>query len=268
MSARPRPSRAARERRLALALGAVLAALLAVIAGVLRQERHARAPALLPDANAVTRVEIERPDRATITLARDGEAWRVVAPCALAANAARIGPLLDALALEGPSYAAGEVDLAAAGLDAPAATLRLDGREVLLGGSDLSGERRYARRGERVALVPEWVLPLVDGGLSALADPLLFDTAPEALRRVEPAPAALDATSWADLAARQIVPWPLVEAPPATARATLLATLDDGSERRLEIESNASWSAIRVDGGGCALLVDVTALPSDTHPGI
>lgn len=262
---RPLP-RAARERRLAALLAGVLALSLLVIAGVLWQERRARPLALLPDARGVSRIEIERSGRATIELARENGDWRVVAPCALAANTARIEPLLEALAIDGPGYAASEVDLPAAGLDAPAATLRLDGRELSLGATDLSGQRRYLRRGERVALIPEWVLPLLDGGLSALADPVLFDLPPRALRRVEPAPGALDVAPWTALTASQIVAWPLADAPRAARRARLVATLEDGTERRLDVETNPDWSAIRVDGGGCALLVAADALPPDTHP--
>ena len=258
------PRRTRRERRLVVALGATLALLLAGIALVLREERAERRGTLAGTAQGIARVAIERPGRVAIALERRDGDWRIVAPCALDALDARIEPLLAALAGARPDYAAAEVDLAAAGLLEPRATVTLDGEPILLGATDLGGERRYARRGRRVALVPAWTLSLLEGGLSALGELAPFATAPRALRRLAPRPATLDPAPWAGLAANRIVTWPPADAPPATRRARLEAELDDGTVRQLELVGNASWTALRVDAGNCARLFAPDTLPSDT----
>jgi len=269
-------SRAARERRLVLGLGIGLVALVALIAAVIVQDRRAANDGPVADDGTVSRIVIERPGQPAIMLERptaslesgaaNGTGWRITAPCALEALDARIEPLLDALADTALDYAADEVDLEAAGLIEPLAVVRLDGVATSLGGTDLGGERRYALRGRRVALVPEWTLSLVEGGLSAFADPVpLLDT-PSGLRRLEgpDADAELDPAPWGELAASQIVPWPVADAPPPTRRARLEAALSSGETRLLELVGNERWNALRVDGGSCAYLFVDDELPPAT----
>ena len=168
------------------ALAITLALLLAGVALVVREDAREAGVASASPADVPARIAIERPGFAGVVLAREGEDWRVVAPCALDAEETRVEPLLAALAGGGTGYAADEVDLRAAGLEEPWADVRLDGERISLGGTDLGGERRYARRGERVTLVPEWTLSLVSGGLSAFASLAPFDAPPTRLVRREP----------------------------------------------------------------------------------
>ena len=301
-------TRAGRERRLVAALVATLLVLVSGIALVVRDERRAAsAGAPSVPANEASRLVITRAGRDDIALVRSDDDWRIVAPCALDANDARVEPLLGALGTGALDYPAGEVDLEAAGLDEPLAVVRLDGTATSLGGTDLGGERRYALRGDRVALVPEWTLSLVDGGLSALAEPVPFPEAPVSLRRlgkagtapdaptgtpspVEPSGAEIDAAPapargptsgatsdaapgttldpgpWAGLAASQIVPWPVPDAPPTTRRTRLEAHLPAGGTRTFELVGNASWNALRAEDGDCAWLFPDDALPTDAYP--
>jgi len=191
----------------------------------------------------------------------------VRAPCAVDADGARVEPLLAALAAGGAGYAAGEVDLEAAGLDEPLASVRLDGERVLLGGTDLGGERRYARRGGRVTLVPEWSLSLAAGGLSAFAGLAPFDSPPTRLARVGAEPdAEIDPAPWSALTAEQLVAWPVPDAPPITRRARLEAAFADGGRRVLEIAATSRWTALRLDGADCAYLFGNDALPEEIYP--
>lgn len=306
-------TRRARERRLAIGLSATLLALVGAMAALDRADRRAgsadtaSAP-FVPDA--VRRIAIERPGHLAIALERtfaatapdtaargadgnggDGGDWRIVAPCAIDANDARVAPLLDALASRAIGYSAAEVDLAAAGLVDPLAVVRIDGVPIRLGGTDLGGERRYAQRAERVALVPEWVLSLVEGGLSALAEPVAFPLAPTRLRRLdgeagsdedvpsiasasapesERAPvlgaaiAELDPRPWSGLAASQVVTWPVANAPPEGRRTRLEATLPSGETRTHELVGNVGWNALLTEDGGCARLFADIDLPDGT----
>lgn len=282
--------RARRERRLALGLGIALAILLAGIALILRHDARPTDGSVPARSADVSHLTIERPGRPDIALERIAGDWRVTSPCALDADDGRVTPLLEALADTTLSYPAGEVDLEAAGLLEPLATVRLDELSVKLGATDLGGERRYAQRGRTVMLVPEWTLSLANGGLSALARLALLDEAPTALRRValpddsldmpsgalpgaapdrapETTPEATpDTAPWGTLTASQIVPWPVPDAPPATRRTRLEAVFASGATRRLDLEGNARWTSIRIDDGACAHIVGNAALPADTYP--
>jgi len=272
-------TRQQRERRLLVALGVSVLVLLSAAILVANGQRAASTPVSTGiDANTVSRVDIVRPARADITLERRrGDDWGIVAPCALDAQNARIDPLLGALGAAALDYPAGEVDLEAAGLLEPLAEIRLDGAATLLGGTDLGDERRYALTGNRVALVPEWTLSLVDGGLSALADPVPFPNAPTRLRRLDAGTAAAEPTasssvddadpaSWEGLAASQIVTWPVPGAPATTRTAGYEATFASGETRRYELVGNESWNALRLEGNGCAWLFADDDLPPGAYP--
>ena len=274
-------SRRARERRLIGGLAVTLAALLAGVALVLVGDARRSAGTSVPDADVAVLV-MERPGFDDVVMERDGDDWRVTAPCAVDADDARVEPLLAALAAGGAGYAAGEVDLQAAGLDEPLASVRLDGERILLGGTDLGGERRYARRGERITLVPEWSLSLVAGGLSAFAELAPFDSPPTRLVLTGAQATALVGTEadadagdgdetaetidpgpWSSLTAERLTPWPVPDAPPLTGRARLEATFADGGRRAIEITATPRWTALRLDEAACAYLFGTDALPGD-----
>jgi len=127
-----------------------------------------------PTARNPEIIRIQRPEHADLVLERDNNTWQITAPCALLVNQQRLSPLLEALNTPAASYSAAEVDTEAAGLDAPLATLVLDDESIIIGGVDVSGARRYVQSADRVELVPEWILSLVGGGLSAFASNDVF----------------------------------------------------------------------------------------------
>lgn len=195
-------------------------------------------------------------------------AWTIIEPCELPANPQRLHPLLDALTPSAHSYAAADVDLDTAGLTHPEAVIELDGQRLLLGRTDLSGDRRYARNGDRVQFVPEWVLSLVEGGLSALAS---LDIFPQPLTGLEVKDAPGndgELADWQALTAVQIVTWPLQDGEQATASHELLARFGDydGQARKLALHVYPSYAALRYENAQCAYILPVSSLPDSVRP--
>ena len=266
-----RPSLARRRRRLALLGAAALALLLAAIGATLVADRRAAAVRETPlVADAPERIVIRRDGFADVALVRgagagansgtdshdDADAWRIEAPCSLAASDARVAPLLEALDATRLTRDAAEVDLPGAGLEPPVATLEVDGREVDVGGPDLGGARRYVRAGDRVGFAPEWLGSLIGGGMSALAEPWVVDGT---VRAVDGDPALADA--WSALEAVQTVEWPVEDAPAIVEERSVRLELADGREFELDVASTRAWHAIRTPGAACARVVGVDELP-------
>ena len=295
MSRKRNASLATGRRRWLVAGSVALAALSATIVGVVLTDRAASAPIPLipPDPQ---RLVIQRPQRVDIVLARDGtdDDWRIQAPCSLAVDQRRLSPLFEALSGGGTHYPAGEVDLSGAGLQPPLATLQLDGQALSIGGTDLSGSRRYVASDARVHLVPEWLWPLVNGGLSALAEPAVFEAPIAAVQRAADAPvgvpddatddtdsatgsldtqldtqldaqldARLDAARWNALEAAQIVAWPLTEPVPVRQRERLKVTFEGGESTTVELLVTDRFEALVREPGGCAHLLDTGTLRPD-----
>ena len=84
-------------------------------------------------ADAVQQIRIERPGRPEILLERQGDSWQISRPYVLAANVQRIEPLIGALSAHAEGYTKSEVDLVAAGLEQPLATVSIDQRSYALG---------------------------------------------------------------------------------------------------------------------------------------
>ncbi|MGQ7846844.1 hypothetical protein ACUNV4_20335 [Granulosicoccus sp. 3-233] len=221
-------------------------------------------------------LRIERPGFATIALTRqEDEQWRIVEPCPLPVNDQRLQPLLDALAPAAHGYASSEVDLDAAGLLDPAAVVYLDEQRLVLGGTDLSGERRYLQRGERVEFVPEWLLSMLNGGLSALAVLEVFPTGLDALSALS-SPTddmtlpALNLTAdsleqWRTLSAQQIVSWPLADSETAIAARHLEADIA-GQRTPLTLHDFQHFLALRFENAACAYIMPRTSLPDSVFP--
>lgn len=257
-------TRKQRRSRLTLGLGVLVLGLGIAIASVIWRDRQRVAESVFLGESVESdarRIEIELPGRDTLILTRQMSAWQIESPCVIAADAQRVNPLLQVLATSPLTYPAGEVDLEAAGLLDPEATITIDADSVILGGTDLSGERRYAQRGDDVALVPEWVLSLANGGLSALAVKRLFPTPPAALTTVSGR--TLELTVWSDLTANQILDWPIADAPDATQTARLEARSDTGEVTTFDIVANDTWTAIVVADSGCARLFANDVVPAD-----
>lgn len=155
----------------------------AVAAWVLLYERHQpstdeareQADKVFPglDRDAVTGIDIQRGDQ-HLTLAKQGEHWRLTAPVDFPAADATVNGLLGTLAdLKAERrLAAGEVDPAAYGLDHPEVTVQLTsadgaGYGLAVGGETPLGSNRALRiTGEDgLVLAPGWFVKDLDKGV-------------------------------------------------------------------------------------------------------
>lgn len=267
-----------RKTRLLIVAGcALLSVLLISISLVLWDERRTESPLLQQPVGSLaagTSLRIERTGFAPIALLKQADNhWRIIEPCDLPANSQRLQPLLESLIPAAHSYASREVDLEAAGLIEPEAVLYLDEQRLALGTTDLSGERRYLQRADRVEFVPEWILSLVNGGLSALALPDVFPEGLDAIRVVtsstdDTVPADQDGeslTRWAALTAQQVVSWPLADGDDAAGSQTLLATIA-GRESTLTVHDYERFAAIRFENAACAYIINRSSLPDSVFP--
>ena len=260
-------------RRLVI-LGSMLLTILLGIIALVWWTDHRQTSLASPSPVIGQSLRIERPGFSAITLRKQlDEQWRIVEPCELPTNSQRLQPLLDALAPATHSYASSEVDLEAAGLISPEALVFLDEQRLALGGTDLSGERRYLQRGERVEFVPEWLLSMLNGGLSALAT---LDVFPDGLETLDAVPSgpdnsplpALDPDSlaqWRTLTAQQIVAWPLADTETAVASRQLTADIA-GQSSTLTLHDFQRFIAIRFENAGCAYIMSRTSLPDTVFP--
>lgn len=167
-----------------MALFALQLLLLAGIAAIKWQDKQ-KTGERQQDTSTAADLLIERPDFAAIKIHRNENRWQITEPCDIRANDQRIEPLLGALAGSAHQYAINEVDLDAAGLVKPLASVTIDHARIELGETDTSGQRRYIRRGNAVEFAPEWILSLVNGGLTALADLTIFEETITAIRHME-----------------------------------------------------------------------------------
>ena len=221
--------------------------------------KRAGQPALIlqrgaePDAAADT-------DSATQGATRDDNAtWAIVQPFVLPANPRRIEPLLAVLTMGGEGYAPDEVDLPATGLAEPAASLHIDDLQIDIGAADVSGTRRYARRDGRVVLLDDWVLSLIDGGVTAFARLAPFDQRLTAMQELtaerDTADARVTLADWRSLDARQIVAWPTDEPEVPLGRSALSARLDDATQRDYTVIHTARYTALHPVGAGFAYVI-------------
>ncbi len=140
------------------------------------RDRNAAQPAALAfDPGAVLAINVLRPGHQTIALDKTSDGWTITAPVNRAAISQRVDALLSIASLDaGSGYDVRELDLAELGLTTPRASIGLFTRErviqVLLGGKGPNDERRYLQIDQRVWLADDVFLPLVTGGLNALAN--------------------------------------------------------------------------------------------------
>jgi hypothetical protein len=271
-------------RRLVYTGGLLLAGLLVIIGALMWHD--ARQQDAGPAAQAAPQsVRIQRPGFTDILLQRVvDDTWSITEPCQLPASGQRLEPLFGALTPAVHSYAAAEVDLDAAGLLRPEAVVYLDGEKVAFGHTDLSGERRYVLRNGRVGFAPEWILALVNGGLSALAsldvfpgpietlvieghtaasqEPKSSDSAETtAVATVKPGPLSKDRIDqWQYLSAQQIATWPLMDGEPSTGTLTLAVQMA-GRQTTLMIHEYPRFAAIRYEDASCAYILPASSIP-------
>ncbi|MEE9320853.1 MAG: DUF4340 domain-containing protein [Granulosicoccus sp.] len=262
-------TRKQKQQRLIITLFVLQLLLLAGIAAIKWQDKQ-KTGELPQDTSTATDLLIERPDFAPIKIHRNDNHWQVTEPCDIRANAQRIEPLLGALAGSAHQYAINEVDLDAAGLLKPHASVTIDQTRIDMGETDASEQRRYIRRGNAVEFAPEWILSLVNGGLSALADLTLFEQTISNVRRTEvsstdEAFSTEFIENWQTLSARQILTWPQADAPMTTQTSQLIFSLQNESELVLDVVSNATYTALHFASSSCAYIIDTSELPVGTH---
>jgi|GEM_PF-1125943 len=158
--------------------------------------------------NSITIIRAGHPD---IKLIGQADQWQMSTPYTLKVSEQRIDALKQLPNSLGEQYSLAETDLIATGLDRPQASVQLNATLYQLGNTDLSGDRRYVKSGDRVSLAPEWVWSLVHGGVTAFADLNVFDTLPEALFVSSDDNNAVlplnNQAQWRSLTADKIVAW-------------------------------------------------------------
>lgn len=229
---------------------------------------HSNAPDNSP-AEAIDRISIQRPGFPEITMINTDDAWQITAPCRIAVNDQRLEPLLGALQLSNNHrYQAAEVDLDAAGLGTAQATVVLNAQEIEFGNTDLQGNKRYALLNKNeVVFVPEWVLPLVNGGVSAFAQLEPFGPALTRLTITGSTSATqmLSDTSelapWQGLSAQQIVAINDLNLPDTAPEQQILAVIG-GAERPFNVYQQADFTALQVADEQCAYILPPESLPA------
>lgn len=251
-----------RKRQRLAVLASVSALLLLAGALLVARQDALQREAQRPQVRDPNTIRILRPSRAELVLQRAEASWHLIAPCYLAVNKQRLSPLLEALNTPGASYSSSDVNLEATGLLSPQATVILDDEIITIGGLDVSGERRYVQSGQRVELVPEWILSLVDGGMTAFADNAVFRAEVSSVVSTTADNLAQGVALWTELSASQTVEWPLDEALPFGSTITdFSVTLDSGKAHEVQVTSNDAWQAVVLDGEQCARLLAPDTLP-------
>jgi len=108
------------------------------------------------DANTVTRVRIERAGQPPLVLERDGVLWRIKSPSERPANGIKVAALLGlASARVHDAFRAIGNDLAAFGLEPPAARVWFDNEAFTFGDTDPLNGWRYVLHGPDVHLITD-----------------------------------------------------------------------------------------------------------------
>jgi len=168
---------------------------------------------LVRSAESVTRIAIERKDHATIILEKE-DRWWITSPIRMPANDQRIIPLLTIYTNPDLGYPIDSVDLVATGLQEPEVNLSFNDYQVGIGHQAIDETKRHALHGDRIRFVPDWVLPLLQGGVSAVADLTVFGDELSAITLSSGESldeASLDQAK--TLTAQQFVQWPRPEPP-------------------------------------------------------
>lgn len=102
---------------------------------------------------------------------RLGEQWSLTMPVQLKARVSRVSRLLELRTLDfSDGFDAAEVNLDAAKLDASARLLQLDEALYRFGGFEPVSGKRYIQLADKVLLLEDRYLPLMDGGINAFAE--------------------------------------------------------------------------------------------------
>lgn len=166
-------SHAAKRTLLTWALSFLFLGLLSIILFLQWQTRIENL-VLTRSAESVTQISIARKDSPTIELQKIDNQWWITSPLRIPANDQRIIPLLTVYTNPDLGYPIDSVDLVATGLEDPDVSLTFNNYRVAIGEQAIDETKRHALHGDRVRFVPDWVLPLLQGGISAVADLTVF----------------------------------------------------------------------------------------------
>jgi len=212
----------------------------------------------------VTRISIDRKDHPTIVLEKmddekiDGEndgrgkdgQWWITSPLHIPANNQRIIPLLTVYTNPDLGYPTDSVDLIATGLQDPEVIVSFNDYSVAIGNKAIDETKRHALHGDRVRFVPDWVLPLLQGGVSAVADLTVFGDELKDITLTSGLSLNEESLNKArELTAQQFVRWPRPEEP------TILSEHEATITRAGE---SSQWTLFKTDRY-------VAMLPSNTH---
>ena len=254
-----------KSNRLIVALSLTLSTLLIAIAVIFWRDAQVAVPVQGASIDA-TSIVIKRNDFHTIELEKRAQQWHLTSPCNLMANQQRVQTLLDTISGPGNQhYPASEVDREAAGLLTPLATVLINGTEHRVGSTDISEQRRYVQRGDVIELVPEWLLSLLSGGVTALSN---LDVMPPQLTQIDIAEnsetttltASQELEPWQTLQAQQIVSLKEFDVPEQLAY-QLSSTDAAGNSTQYQVYKTAEYTVMHIAQASCAYI-----LPPDTLP--
>lgn len=128
--------------------------------------------------HTVEALNFVRDDGKFFAFERSGAGWQMTRPVTATAQPARVErlvALIDSDTSDG--YAVQELNLEATGLDEPIVRMRLgEDTAVFFGATEPLSGRRYVQIEDRVILLDDQHVPLIEGGLNAFASPKLLDT--------------------------------------------------------------------------------------------
>ncbi len=155
--------------------------------------------------HTVEHMTVVRGDGQTFAFAREGANWQLRQPVnapAAGERVSRLVALIDTNTENG--YAIDEIDLDATGLSDPPVRMRLgDDTAVFFGGIEPVSGRRYVQIDDRVVLLDDQHVPLIDGGLNAFAERQPFSAA---IDSVSISGQDADAAVWQSLTALGVKP--------------------------------------------------------------
>ncbi len=226
------------------------------------RDRNTEEPAITAlAADEIDTIDIHRPGYPSISLTKNGGEWAIDEPFHRQTLAGRVEAVLAIASLDvADSYAANELNAGELGLTTPQATLHLGSEnnrlQVLLGGKGPNGQRRYVQVEQRVWLVDDVFLPLVNGGVSALADmQVIGDNSPLATISSETFDISGDdkLAAWQSANAASIV-----VAADSPIHGNITFTFADGSTHTMGVARDGKQIILLQDGADFALLLTET----------
>lgn len=148
---------------------------MAMVAWLDHQDRlPERRPGARTEAVEVTSVAFTSANGVATEVQLDHHRWQLLQPINTPARESRVARLLELLSLDfSKGYDADTINMAAAGLGESARTLQLGDSSYRFGGVEPISAKRYVQLEQRVLLLEDRHLPLMDGGINAFAERLL-----------------------------------------------------------------------------------------------